>query len=192
MTLVRLRIGMAAATLAVAALVGCYRGSARAVSLAEIDRQPGWSLVRGVRPLEQQEENDCGAAALAMVLERWGIPDASAEIRRTIVVQAGHGMAAGALRQFARDKGLRAFLISGVDADLEKEIQANRPVLVGLVQRYVGNKALTHYEVVIGLNRSTGRLLLLDPGRGPREDALASFDSEWRDAGRLTLVVAPS
>jgi hypothetical protein len=65
-------------------------------------------------------------------------------------------------------------------------------VLVGLVQRYVGHKALTHYEVVIGLNRSTGRLLLLDPGRGPREDELASFDREWRDAGRVTLVVAPS
>jgi len=127
-----------------------------------------------------------------MVLGRWGIPDAAPEIRAAVPSSDEHGAAAGALRTFARDKGLRAFLISGAPSDLEHELRAQRPVLVGLVQRYSGARALTHYEVVIGLDTTTRRVLLLDPARGPREDQLASFDEEWRAAGRLTLVVAPS
>jgi predicted double-glycine peptidase len=176
------------------ATAGCYRGSARNVSLDDVDRESGWIMVRGLRVIKQESAHDCGAAALAMVLERWGIPDASAEIRRTMPAPAEQGLTAGRLRQFARDKGLRAFVISGAESDLVNELHANRPVLVGLVQRYrlMGDKGLSHYEVMIGINQSTGHVLLLDPGHGLREDALASFDEEWRAAGRVTLVVAPS
>jgi predicted double-glycine peptidase len=184
------RASLAAAIL-VAATTGCYRGSARSVSLADIDHESGWVMVRGMRVIRQESAHDCGAAALAMVLERWGIPDASPEIRRTVPAPE-KGLPAGRLRQFARDKGLRAYLISASEVDLVNELQANRPVLVGLVQRYLGDKAYSHYEVMIGINRTTGHVLLLDPGYGAREDALASFDQEWRDAGRIALVVAPS
>jgi hypothetical protein len=120
------------------------------------------------------------------------VRDAAADIRRAVGAKPDHGVAAGSLRQFARERGFAAFLISGERGDLVNEVRANRPVLVGLVQRYTGNKALSHYEVVVGINEARGRVLLLDPGRGPREDELASFDREWQDAGRLTLVVAPS
>jgi predicted double-glycine peptidase len=190
---VKPRIGrpaLLAVILAVSA--GCYRGTARAVSLADIAGQPGWVLVRDVPVIRQESQHDCGAAALAMVLAHWGVRDAAPEIRRSIGRSDPRGASAGDLRRFARDKGLRAFLISGAEADLQREIDAQRPVLVGLVQRYVGNRALSHYEVVIGLNPSTHRVLLLDPGRGPREDQLVSFDHEWQEAGRLTLVVVPS
>jgi ABC-type bacteriocin/lantibiotic exporter with double-glycine peptidase domain len=162
------------------------------VSLADVARQPGWVVVSGVRLIRQESTHDCGAAALAMVLERWGIPDSAAEIRRTVAAPAGQGLPAGGLRQFARDKGLHAFLVSAGPADLTHEIRANRPVLVGLVQRYTGNRGYAHYEVVIGFNSADQRLLLLDPGNGPREDHLVTFDEEWRRAGRLALVVAGS
>jgi predicted double-glycine peptidase len=171
---------------------GCYRGSARTVSLSDIDSEPGWLVVRGVPVIRQESAHDCGAAALAMVLERWGIPDASPEIRRSVVASGTRGASAGDLRQFARDRGLRAFLIAGDESDLVHELGAQRPVLVGLVQRYSGDRALSHYEVVIGLNPTSHKVLLLDPGRGPREDDLAAFEREWQDARRVTLVVAPS
>ena len=190
MKLALCRAGRAAILLV--AVAGCYRGSARTVSLAEIDRQPGWLMVRGVRVIRQESAHDCGSAALAMVLDHWGVADAAAQVRLAMPSARQQGSTAGALRQLARDKGLRAFLITGGQADLVRELRANRPVLVGLVQRYTGDKALSHYEVVIGINEATGQVLLLDPGRGPREDGLASFDHEWRDAGRLTLVVAPA
>lgn len=194
----RNRVATAAGVALLAALAvgagGCYRGTARAVSLADIDREPGWVVVRGVPVVRQQSAHDCGAAALAMVLAHWGLPDTAPEIRRA--ASDGDGDAgrasAGTLRSFARDKGLRAFLFSGGAADLEHEIGAQRPVLVGLVQRYSGNKALSHYEVVIGYNAATRRVLLLDPGHGPRVDELDAFEREWQPTGRLTLVVAPS
>jgi predicted double-glycine peptidase len=171
---------------------GCYRGTARTVSLEDIDREPGWTVVKGVPLVRQQEPHDCGAAALAMVLGRWGVEDAAPAIRTAVVASDDRGASARGLRQFARDKGLRAFLISGAQTDLEHELRAQRPVLVGLVQRYVGHKALSHYEVVIGFNAMTHRVLLLDPGHGARVDDVAAFDQEWKDAGRLTLVVAPA
>lgn len=171
---------------------GCYRGGARTVSLADVAREPGWTLVPNVRVIRQTSEHECGVAALAMVLDRWGIPDADADVRQRLGPAPERGVPAGELRQVARARGFRAYLVSGAESDLLTEVRARRPVLVGLVQRYTGNKALTHYEVVVGINEQHRRVLLLDPGRGAREDELASFDREWRDAGRLALVVAPS
>ena len=101
------------------------------------------------------------------------------------------GVAAGALRDLARAKGLHAFLIQGEEADLFREVELNRPVLVGLVQRYT-DRSYSHYAVVTGINRRTRHILMLDPGHGLREDDLGSFAIEWQGAGRLALVVGPS
>jgi ABC-type bacteriocin/lantibiotic exporter with double-glycine peptidase domain len=183
---------LAVAVLLAGVAAGCYRGSARSVSVGDVGREPGWVMVSGVPLIRQTSAHDCGAAALAMVLQRWGIPDAASEIRRAVPAQPGHGLAAGGLRDFARGKGLRAFLINGAEDDLLWEVQMNHPVLVGLVQRYSGNQAYAHYEVVVGINPSSRHVLLLDPGNGAREDALSAFTQEWEGAGRLALVVAPS
>jgi ABC-type bacteriocin/lantibiotic exporter with double-glycine peptidase domain len=174
------------------ATAGCYRGSARTVSLAEVSREPGWTLVPNVHVIHQESEHECGVAALAMVFDHWGVHDATGDLRQRLPVTSERGIQARHLREVARARGFRAYLVSGVEADLVNEVRAQRPVLVGLVQRYGGDKALTHYEVVVGINEQRRRVLLLDPGRGPREDGLDTFDQEWRDAGRLALVVAPS
>jgi hypothetical protein len=100
-------------------------------------------------------------------------------------------VAAGALRDEARRHGLQAFLIRGEVDDLFREVGWNRPVLVGLIQRYNDNRAYAHYEVVVGINPRSQQLLLLDPGNGMREDAMKSFSEEWEGAGRLTLVIGP-
>jgi ABC-type bacteriocin/lantibiotic exporter with double-glycine peptidase domain len=174
---------------AAAPLGGCYHGSARDVSLGELSREPGWATVEGVPLIRQSADKDCGAAALAMVLARWRIPSSDAEIVHAIPTESGHGIAAGALRDYARTKGLQAFLISGEVADLVREVGSQRPVMVGLVQHY-GDRAFSHYEVVVGINERARRVLLLDPARGRREDSFDGFSAEWGRAGRLTLVVA--
>ncbi|HEX3694090.1 MAG TPA: cysteine peptidase family C39 domain-containing protein [Polyangia bacterium] len=183
---------MVVGSLVMVAAAGCYQGTARSVSLVAIAHQPGWQLVDHVSMVQQDGMHDCGPAALAMVLERWGYPNAAPAIRQAVGPAKPDGVAAGKLRDFARGKGLQAFLISGVDGDLEREIASDRPVLVGLVQRYSGNRAYAHYEVVVGFNRQRRRVLLLDPGRGPREDDLGAFEREWMGAARLALVVAPA
>lgn len=173
------------------ALAGCYRGGAHSVSAADLRAEDGWQLVAGVPLIRQPSEHECGPAALAMVLRRWGIP---ADVARVARATGGEGLSvgAGALRDEARRRGLQAFLIRGEVDDLVREVALNRPVLVGLVQRYTNNRAYAHYEVVVGINARSRQLLLLDPGNGMREDAMSSFSQEWEGAGRLTLVVGPS
>ncbi len=172
------------------ALASCYRGSARSVSAGDVNREDGWTLVNGVPLIRQSSEHGCGAAALAMVLQRWGVPSSGADVARDIPSGEQGSISAGALRDLARQKGLRAFLVRGTEADLMREVTLDRPVLVGVVQRYT-SRAYAHYEVVVGVNRRTRRVLMLDPGRGMREDDFVGFANEWEGAGWLTLVVGP-
>ncbi len=176
---------------AVVALAGCYHGTAQAVLPSDLTRDRGWVLVEGVHLIRQTSERDCGAAALAMMLQRWSVPSSADEIWHNVPIEAGHGISLGVLRDFARQKGLGAFVIKGELADLINEVGLNRPVLVGLVQHY-GDRALFHYEVVAGINQSTRRVLLLDPAHGLREDGFDGFAAEWDAAGRATLVIVPS
>jgi len=184
------RTGAAAILGSTIALASCYRGGAHSVSTSELKPQEGWQVVGGVPLIRQPSEHDCGPAALAMVLRRWGIPaDVGAVARAT--GGPGQSVPAGALRDEARRQGLQAFLIRGEVDDLVREVAWDRPVLVGLIQRYTNNRAYAHYEVVVGVNARSRQLLLLDPGDGMREDAMSSFRKDWEGAVRLTLVVGP-
>ena len=55
---------------------GCYLGSARdatPATLAAVAEADGWEKIEGVPVVRQIERQDCGAAALAMVLDYWGL-----------------------------------------------------------------------------------------------------------------------
>ena len=173
------------------ALAGCYHGTARTISPGDLGRDRGWALVGDLRPIRQSSDRDCGAAALAAMLRHWSVASTPGEILRVVPIDPGHGMAIGALRDYARRKGLAAFVIQGELADLIKEVGQNRPVLVGLMQRH-GGSALAHFEVVAGINQITRRVLLLDPARGLSEDSFDGFAAEWNAAGRPALVIVPS
>jgi hypothetical protein len=54
-----------------------------------------------------------------------------------------------------------------------------------------GGRALAHYEVVIGLNRSRRRVLSLDPAVGVRENSFEGFAREWAPTRQVTIVVFP-
>lgn len=172
-------------------LVGCYHGTARSVSPGELASERGWTVVRDLRVIRQSGEHDCGAAALAMMLQHWSVAATREDVLRAVPGEAGHGIALGALRDFARQKGLAAFVIKGDMADLVREIGLDRPVLVGLVQRH-GDRGLSHFEVVAGINPITRRVLLLDPAHGLREDGFDGFAREWAAASWATLVIVPS
>ena len=173
------------------ALAGCYHGTARTVSPGDLGRDRGWVMVEGLRPIRQTSDRDCGAAALAAMLRHWSVASTPGEILHAVPIEPGHGIAIGALRDYARQKGLAAFVIQGEIADLIKEVGLNRPVLVGLMQRH-GGSALAHFEVVAGINPITRRVLLLDPARGLSEDGFDGFAAEWGAAGRPALVIVPS
>lgn len=182
---------MAGATWLVVMTSGCYTGSAHGVAgFPDVDREPGWVLVRGVPFVHQESEADCGAAAMAMALSYWGQPATLAAI---IAARPPHdgGIAAGELRDLARARGLQAFLVPGTFVDLDTQLRRGRPVVVGLAKPIAGNRALQHYEVVIGLNRAERRVLTWDPAQGLRENSLEGFAREWIPAHQLALILFP-
>jgi len=174
---------------------GCYVGSARTATPADLAprQDDGWNKVDGVPPVRQIAREDCGAAALAMVLGYWGLPVTRADISAAAQPPASEperGIKAAALRDFARRQGLEAFLIQGELGDLDRELGRHRPVLVGVMKR-TSRRVYPHYEVVIGISRGQQRILTLDPAHGLRINSREGFTAEWTAAGRLTLIIFP-
>jgi hypothetical protein len=190
-----LRVRPIAAAFGVAALLivangGCYTGSARGAMMPEVGRDSNWVLVRGVPFVPQRSDADCGAAAMAMTFSYWGQPATLATVVAARPPRDG-GIAAGELRDLARERGFQAFLVPGTLIDLDTQLRRGRPVVVGLAKPITGNRALQHYEVVIGLNRAEGRVLSWDPAQGLRENSLEGFGREWIPAHQLTLILFP-
>jgi hypothetical protein len=171
---------------------GCgYLGSARDFDPAAIAREPGWIAARDVPLMRQEAEEDCGAAALAMMLAAWDGRTTLAEVTASCPPAPGRGSRAGDLRDLARARGFRAYLIRGGFDDLRRELDRGRPVLVGLVKpQAAGPRA--HYEVVTAMHPARRIVVTLDPADGWRENGFDGFLREWDPSGRLTLVMFDS
>ncbi|OGQ91970.1 MAG: hypothetical protein A2289_19600 [Deltaproteobacteria bacterium RIFOXYA12_FULL_58_15] len=169
---------------------GCYLGSAKSISAGALTAGDGWELIAGVPEVRQTSQEDCGTAALDMVLGYWGRPITPDEVRGASLAAPEGGIKAAALRQLAHGQGLQAFLIEGRMSDLDRELGKNRPILVGVMKRY-RQRVYPHYEVVVGMNRRKQRILTLDPAHGLRENSSEGFATEWTAAGHLALIVFP-
>jgi ABC-type bacteriocin/lantibiotic exporter with double-glycine peptidase domain len=180
---------MRGAPLLLVLAVACrsYLGTAHDVSPRVLD-EPGWLRVHGVQFLPQRSESDCGAAAIGMVVGFWTRtpPDT---IAATLRPAPAAGIKAARLREVARSRALAAYVIAGEVADLERELAAGRPVLVGMVKPH-RKESLDHYEVVIALHRERRLVITLDPAEGMRENTLDGFVAEWQATGKVTIVVS--
>jgi ABC-type bacteriocin/lantibiotic exporter with double-glycine peptidase domain len=156
----------------------------------DLRRDPAWGTVPDVRAFAQTGPRDCGTAALASVLNHWQPALDLAAVRTLTGPPDDHGIPAARLRSVARDRGLRAHLISGTLEDLDRELAAGRPVLVGVV-RTRGTRRLAHYQVLVGHHEGRALLLSADPERGWSVIPVAQFLAEWEPAHHLTLVVSP-
>jgi predicted double-glycine peptidase len=169
---------------------GCstYMGSATTLSPQTLRKEPGWVSVRGVEPLRQKDDHDCGPTALHMVLNYWQ-PQRSTEVLQELPVD--RQASAAELRDAARRRGLSAFVVEGESEDLVHEIEAGRPVIVGVAKRTTEGTAVTHYEVVVGMHRASRRVATYDPAVGVRQNSFGGFLMEWYAAGRVLLVIMP-
>jgi ABC-type bacteriocin/lantibiotic exporter with double-glycine peptidase domain len=168
---------------------GCsYLGSATAFDPAAFSREEGWLRVPDVPVFAQKGDEDCGTAALAMVLAHCDRTVSAEEIGKACLPAGCAGAKAGDLRDFAKGLGLQAYLFRGEVADFERELSRGRPVLVGLVKPHVGGP-MAHYEVVVAFHPVRGDVVTLDPARGWSRNTLPGFLQEWEPAGCLTLLV---
>src|SRR5436190_5231788 len=167
---------------------GCsYFGEATPFNPKEFETTPGWVSVRTVPVVLQQEMTDCGAASLAMVLSHWKLGGTLEDVTRQCPMIPEKGARAKDLRDYARSRGLRSYLIHGCWEDLEKELGLGRPLIVGLVKPD-GSGIITHYEVVAGVNPELQSVVTIDPARGWCKSERSAFGKEWELAGFLTLV----
>jgi predicted double-glycine peptidase len=172
-----------------------YKGMSREVSTGTLAEQPGWVRLENVQLVRQRGIKDCGSAALATVLG-YLHPGGPAALDRTAIdaslrEETGRGLAAGQLRDYARAQGFDAFVIKGAVEDLEHEVEAGRPVIVGVHKPLSSGEALAHYEVFVGFHRQNRQVLTLDPARGLRQFELRGFLEEWRSTGQVAIVVMP-
>ncbi len=158
------------------------------VDLAALEHEPGWTRVRDVPLVLQRTPEECGPAALAMLLAWSQTPATLDEIAEACPSLRGRGVRAGDLRDFARRKGLQAFLFEGRPEDLPNELSRGRPFAVGLVKGGPASAA-THYAVVVGTHGGDGRVLTLDPAEGPRCRSREDFLREWTPSRRLILLL---
>ncbi len=170
---------------------GCssYRGTARDTSAAQLAREPGWVLIENVPFVAQEGETECGAAAIGMMIAYWTGDDARA-IRDGFRPVPATGLAAGVLRDRARERGLAAYVIEGKLDDLARELRGGRPVLVGLRKPQTRDRALDHFEVLVGVHQDRQLVVTLDPAHGWRQNSVTGFFREWKLGGHVTLVMS--
>jgi ABC-type bacteriocin/lantibiotic exporter with double-glycine peptidase domain len=172
-----------------AGLGGCLAQDpgAHAVTAGQLDAT--WLRAASTPVVVQSSDRDCGAAALAMVAGAWGKHWTLATIERAVPPTEA-GIQLGALRDLARASGLDAYAVRGTRADLEHELAAGRPVVLGLIEPVDRRRNRSHYEVAIALDPRSGDVVTIDPATGDLERRVAAvLDLEWKTAGYATLVV---
>lgn len=164
-----------------------YTGGARPVAPAQLDAS--WLRAAPTPVVMQKQESDCGLAALAMVAGTWGRHWSVDDLAHRIP-PSGKGVKLGALRDLARDRGLEAYAIRAKPEDIQHELAAGRPVLLGLVLPFDREHNRSHYEVAVAMNPRDGTVVTIDPASGNwMRRSKAVLDVEWKAAGYPALVV---
>lgn len=164
-----------------------YAGGARPVEPSTLDAH--WVRAAPTPVIRQQQESDCGLAALAMVAGSWGRQWNVVEMAHRLP-PSEHGLRLGALRDMARQAGLEAYAISASTRDLRSELAAGRPVLLGLVLPHDREKNRHHYEVAVAIDPRDDTVVTIDPASGDyMKRPPKILDIEWKAAGYAALVV---
>jgi ABC-type bacteriocin/lantibiotic exporter with double-glycine peptidase domain len=187
----RTQIPRAAFVLLCGLLAACrpltYQGGARPVAPQQLDET--WLRAAPTPVVLQEEPKDCGLAALAMIAGAWGHRWKLGELQR-VAPPGEQGVKLGKLRDLARARGLDAFAVAGTHADLLRELENRRPVLLGLLLPFERRRALAHYEVAIAIHPRDGSVITLDPATGKHMRRTRQvLEQEWKAAGYAMLVV---
>jgi len=164
-----------------------YTGGARPVRPENLGA--GWYTAAPTQVVRQHRETDCGLAALATVASAWGRRWSIDDLDHQLPPDE-HGIKLGDLRDLARARGLEAYAIRASATDLQHELAAGRPVVVGLVLPFDHQHDRSHYEVAIAIDPRDGTVVTIDPATGSwMRRSKAVLDVEWKPAGYAALVV---
>jgi hypothetical protein len=171
----------------------CVSGCSAARSEAHVAVAPA----RWVGPARVPIVTDASAvsrdlAALYAVFSFWGRSvHAAVAAVGSAFPEPTEPLLAGDVERLARAAGLTAVAFHGTLEDVVYELQAGRPVIVGVTG--ASDRAdRRHFEVVVACDQNARRLRSFDPARGVVERSYSGFQDEWQAAQQLTLVMFAS
>ncbi len=149
-------------------------------------------------PFVKQEDEGCGAASIAMVIQYWqkqqpesNIANADPEaIQRVLYSPKAHGIYASDLERYFREHAFTAYSFQGTWDDLRHHLEKGRPLIVALKPSPA--ETSLHYVVVVGLDWNQNVALVNDGAQRKllKEDR-NHFEKEWAAAGRWTMLALP-
>ncbi len=167
-------------------LAACARPEAPVVSVNASDLAPR-VLLTAVPFHPQAERNDCGPAALAMMLGWSGIDTNPRTLAPAVYTPGREGTLQSDIIQASRRAGRLAVPVQSLQ-DLLAELDAGNPVLV-LQNLGLDRWPVWHYAVAMGydLERST---LFLHSGREARHAVdFEAFETSWQSSENWALTV---
>lgn len=171
------------------AIAGLLSGCAGTVGnmVAELEDRHAAVELTAV-PFHSQVTDQCGPAALAMVLNDAGVAVSAEELRSRVYIPGRQGSLQVELLAASRQVGRIPYEIDPTLVALVAELDAGHPVLV-LQNLGAAMAPIWHYAVVVGYLPDRGKFVLRS---GDQERHLAgtkAFARSWRRGGFWGLVV---
>ena len=141
-------------------------------------------------PFYPQEEDQCGPAALAMLLTHAGVPRTPEQMRDEVYLPLRHGSVPIEMVSAVRRAGLTPQVVDGGIAQLLQVVSQGRPVIVLLNLRW-SVWPQWHYAVVVGFDRTREEILLHSGLQVRQVISLQDFDRQWASAQRWGLLIRP-
>ncbi len=149
-------------------------------------------------PFVRQEEQGCGAASIAMVMQYWNMNGHTVEavgmdvsrIMQRLYSKDDEGIRANDVARYFQQHGFKTFVFSGSIDDIKHHVQRGRPLIAALEAR--GRAGKLHYLVVAGIDSEEQVILVNDPAeRKLLKMTIANFESRWRPTENWTLLALP-
>jgi hypothetical protein len=181
-----LRCLRACAAIIALGLAGCASLPGADPAAVDLTGLPPRNELDGV-PFHAQETDQCGPAALAMVLSYSGTPRTPQQLAEQVFLPERHGSLQAEMLAAIRRDGRVAYPLAPDLADVLREVAAGNPVVV---LQNVGSPSAPqwHYAVVVGYDGAGRELILRSGGQRRLVISWQAFMESWSPGGRWAVV----
>lgn len=141
-------------------------------------------------PFFPQDDDLCGPAALATILQAAGIDRTPEQLAPQVYLPGRQGSLQVEMLGAARRAGAVPYVLRPQAADLWQEVAAGHPVIV-LQDLGTPLRARWHYAVVVGFDLPQDRITLRSGSVRRLDMTLAAFERSWSRGGRWAFVALP-
>ncbi len=141
-------------------------------------------------PFFSQKKYYCGPAALASVMNFYGISLSEEEIAKEVYNPKLGGALSMDMLNYARAKGLDAAYYKGSMENIKKEISLGKPVILFLDLGYFFYP-VRHYMVAIGYNDKTGYLIAHSGAEKDKTFSYKELQAAWEKTGFGMILITP-